>query len=158
MSAAYKPVDIFLVEDNPNDVELTLRAFKKAQVHNEIVVARDGQEALDYLQSCLTDPEKRLPGIVLLDLNLPRVSGHEVLKAMKADPNLARIPVVVLTASTREQDVLRSYDLGVSTFISKPVEFEAFMKVVATIQDYWIIIATLPTSIIETAVVAEQTA
>lgn len=157
MSGSYKAVDILLVEDNPNDVELTLRAFKKAQMHNEVVVARDGQEALDYLYSCLSDPEKRLPGIILLDLNLPKVSGHEVLKAIRGNRDLARLPVVMLTASTREQDVLRSYDLGVNTFISKPVEFEAFMKVVASIQDYWIIIATLPVSVAD-GIVTEQTA
>jgi CheY-like chemotaxis protein len=144
MDANYNPVDILLVEDNPNDIELTLRAFRKAQVKNEIVIARDGQEALDYLEECKEGLRPRMPGLILLDLNLPKRSGHEVLSAIKTDRTLARIPVIMLTASTREEDVVRSYDLGVNTFISKPVEFTAFMKVVASIQDYWIIIATLP--------------
>ena len=90
-----------------------------------------------------TDPT-RLPGLILLDLNLPKLSGHEVLKAIRAHPILKRIPVIALTASNRKEDVTRAYDLGVNTFITKPVEFEDFLKVVTSIQDYWILIATLP--------------
>jgi CheY-like chemotaxis protein len=140
----YNPVDILLVEDNPNDIELTLRAFKKAKVSNQIVVVRDGFEAVQYLEDCKRNPEKPMPGLVLLDLNLPKMSGHEVLQHIKGDRQLARIPVIMLTASTREEDVVRSYDLGVNTFISKPVQFADFMRVVGSIQEYWIIIATLP--------------
>jgi len=144
MSPDYDPVDILLVEDNPNDIELTLRAFRKARMSNEVVVVRDGQEAVDYLESCKGNPDKRMPGLVLLDLNLPKMSGHEVLNRIKNDAELGRIPVIMLTASTREEDIVRSYDLGVNTFISKPVEFSAFMRVVGSIQEYWIIIASLP--------------
>ena len=108
-------------------------------------MARDGQEALDILYQ-LRDGDGRLPGLILLDLNLPRVSGIEVLEAVKSDADLRRIPVIVLTTSTREEDVVKTYDLGVNTFISKPVRFEEFIKVVSTIQEYWIVIATLPTA------------
>lgn len=143
MGEALAPVNILLVEDNPNDVEITLRALKKGQINNRMTVARDGQEALDILLGVKNGSVPR-PCLVLLDLNLPKVNGHEVLKRMKTDPELRGIPVIVLTASTREEDVVRSYDLGVNTFISKPVEFEDFIKVVMTIQDYWIVVATLP--------------
>ncbi len=108
-------------------------------------MARDGQEALDILSDL--DSEGGLPGLILLDLNLPKLSGIEVLQAVKSDPALRRIPVIVLTTSTREEDVVRTYDLGVNTFITKPVRFEDFIKVVATIQEYWILIATLPTTV-----------
>jgi len=129
-----------LVEDNPADVELTTRALQKGQVTNELVVARDGQEALDILAS--TDGD--LPGLILLDLNLPRVNGIEVLGRIKKDEQLKKIAVIVLTTSTREEDVVKAYDLGVNTFISKPVSFDDFIKVVATLKEYWIVIATLP--------------
>jgi two-component system response regulator len=143
MGKSLSPVSILLVEDNPNDVEITIRALRKGQVRNELTVARDGQEALDILFGVKNGSIPK-PGLILLDLNLPKVNGHEVLEKIKADPKLRRIPVIVLTASTREEDIVRSYDLGVNTFISKPVEFADFIKVVTTIQDYWLIIATLP--------------
>ena len=134
------PIDILLVEDNPQDVEITMRALKKQKVKNRVIVARDGQEALDLLLSS----NGNAPGLILLDLNLPKVSGREVLERIKQEPNLKRIPVVVLTTSTRDEDVARAYDLGVNTFITKPVKFDNFMEVVATIRDYWIVVATLP--------------
>ncbi|TMB95534.1 MAG: response regulator [Chloroflexi bacterium] len=145
MEQDLKAVHILLVEDNPQDVEITRRALEKGQVRNRLTVARDGQEALDILYQ-LRDGDGRLPGLILLDLNLPRVSGIEVLEAVKSDADLRRIPVIVLTTSTREEDVVKTYDLGVNTFISKPVRFEEFIKVVSTIQEYWIVIATLPTA------------
>lgn len=137
-----QPIHILLVEDNPNDVEITTRAFLKGKIKNRLSVARDGQEALDMLRDLKAKGE--VPGLVLLDLNLPKISGIEVLQKIKTDPETRRIPVIVLTTSTREEDVVRAYDLGVNTFISKPVRFEDFLKVVATIQEYWIFIATLP--------------
>jgi two-component system response regulator len=143
MRNALAPVNILLVEDNPNDVEITVRALKKGQVRNELTVARDGQEALDILFGVKNGHIPK-PGLILLDLNLPKVNGHEVLEKIKADPKLRRIPVIVLTASTREEDIVRTYDLGVNTFISKPVEFEDFIRMVTTIKEYWIVIATLP--------------
>lgn len=143
METALAPFRILLVEDNPNDIEITRRALQKGQLKNELTIARDGQEAIDLL---FGQPGVRgsLPGLILLDLNLPRVDGREVLSRIKSDPELRRIPVIVLTTSTREEDVVRSYDLGVNTFISKPVRFEDFIKVITAIQEYWIVIATLP--------------
>jgi len=143
MEKNLKPVSILLVEDNPDDVEITRRALERGQVKNHLLVARDGEEALDILFS-RRDADGALPGLILLDLNLPKVDGREVLRAIKSDRRLKLIPVIALTTSTREEDVLRTYDLGVNTFISKPVQFEDFIKVVATIRDYWILIATLP--------------
>ena len=144
MEATLAPFRILLVEDNPNDIEITRRALAKGQVKNELTVARDGQEALDILFGSRAGTS--LPGLILLDLNLPRVDGRQVLSRIKSDPVLRRIPVIVLTTSTREEDVVRTYDLGVNTFISKPVRFEDFIKVVTAIQEYWIVIATLPPS------------
>lgn len=141
-----QPVHILLVEDNPNDVEMTRRALRKGQIPNQLTVARDGQEALDILEAAKRDMESG-PGLILLDLNLPRVSGLEVLEQIKSDPHLKRIPVIVLTTSTREEDVVGTYNLGVNTFITKPVRFEDFIKVVATIQEYWVVIATLPAAV-----------
>jgi two-component system, chemotaxis family, response regulator Rcp1 len=143
METALAPFRILLVEDNPNDIEITRRALEKGQVRNELTIARDGQEAIDLLFG-QAGVRASLPGLILLDLNLPRVDGREVLSRIKTDPDLRRIPVIVLTTSTREEDVVRSYDLGVNTFISKPVRFEDFIKVVTAIQEYWIVIATLP--------------
>jgi CheY-like chemotaxis protein len=143
METALAPFRILLVEDNPNDIEITRRALQKGQLKNELTIARDGQEAIDLLFGRAGDPAL-LPGLILLDLNLPRVDGREVLSRIKSDPELRRIPVIVLTTSTREEDVVRSYDLGVNTFISKPVRFEDFIKVIGAIQEYWIVIATLP--------------
>ncbi len=143
MDAKLRPVRILLVEDNPHDVEIMIRALKKGHVKNDLVVARDGQEALDILYGH-TAGESELPGLILLDLNLPKVGGLEVLERIKRDPGLKRIPVIILTTSKREEDVVRSYDLGVNTFITKPVGFEDFIKVVATLNEYWLIIATLP--------------
>jgi CheY-like chemotaxis protein len=143
METALAPFRILLVEDNPNDIEITRRALEKGQVKNELTIARDGQEAIDLLFG-RAGARGSLPGLILLDLNLPRVDGREVLSRIKTDPELRRIPVIVLTTSTREEDVVRSYDLGVNTFISKPVRFEDFIKVVTAIQEYWIVIATLP--------------
>jgi len=136
-------ISILLVEDNPDDIEITRRALEKGRVMNELTVARDGQEALDILFGA-KNGETRCPGLILLDLNLPKVDGREVLEKIKADPKLKRIPVVVLTVSTREEDIVRSYDLGVNTFITKPVRFEDFIRVVTTIKEYWLLIATLP--------------
>jgi CheY-like chemotaxis protein len=138
-------IDILLVEDNPNDIEITRRALDKGQIKNTMTVARDGQEALDLLFAD-GNGTRHLPGLILLDLNLPRVSGIEVLAKIKSDSALRRIPVIVLTTSTREEDIVRAYDLGVNTFISKPVRFEDFISVVTAIQEYWIVIATLPPS------------
>jgi CheY-like chemotaxis protein len=140
------PVTILLVEDNLQDIEITQRAFAKGRVKNDVFVVRDGEAALDYLyqrgpyQGPLSAPR---PGMILLDLTLPKVGGLEVLQRIKQDEALKAIPVVVLTASQREQDVVNSYALGVNTYIEKPVEFDKFLRVIRAVQDYWIVIATL---------------
>lgn len=146
-SHSLEPVKILLVEDNLQDIEITRRAFSKGRVKNELIVVRDGQEALDYLyhQDKYSDPAASVrPGMILLDLNLPKVSGMEVLQQIKKDEALKSIPVIVLTASPREEDVVRTYNLGVNTYIQKPVEFDNFMRVVHAVQEYWIVISTLP--------------
>ncbi|MFZ5876697.1 MAG: response regulator [Nitrospirota bacterium] len=147
MTTDVRPVTILLVEDNLQDIEITKRAFAKGRVRNDLLVVRDGEEALDYLyrRGKFQDPASSpRPGMILLDLNLPKVGGLEVLQRIKQDDSLKSIPVIVLTVSQREQDVVRSYDLGVNTYIQKPVEFENFMRVVNTVHEYWVLIATLP--------------
>jgi len=149
ISDNFQPVKILLVEDNVQDIEITQRAFAKGRVRNELTVVRDGEEAIEYLyhrgkyQDPATSPR---PGMILLDLNLPKVGGLEVLQQIKKDDQLKPIPVIVLTVSQREEDVVRSYDLGVNTYIQKPVEFDSFMRVVNAVHEYWILIATLPPS------------
>lgn len=149
-SQTLQPVKILLVEDNLQDIEIARRAFAKGRVKNELIVVRDGQEALDYLyyQGKYKDPASApRPGMILLDLNLPKVGGMEVLQQIKKDEALKSIPVIVLTASPREEDVVRTYNLGVNTYIQKPVEFDNFMRVVNAVQEYWIVIASLPPSV-----------
>ncbi len=136
------PIDILLVEDNLNDIEITRRALEKGQVKNRLAIARNGEEALEILFG--SNNNTPTPRLILLDLNLPKIDGREVLEKIKSDPKLRRIPVIVLTTSTREEDIVRSYDLGVNTFVTKPVRFDDFIRVVAAIQEYWVIIASLP--------------
>ena len=141
------PVRVLLVEDNLHDIEITQRAFAKGPVKSDLTVVRYGQDALDYLhhRGEFHPPEKSpRPGLVLLDLNLPRMSGLEVLREIKADPDLKSIPVIILTVSQRREDILPSYALGANTYIQKPVEFSAFMRAVRAIQEYWMEIAILP--------------
>ncbi len=147
MSDEIRPVTILLVEDSLQDIEITRRAFAKGRVRNDLIVVRDGEEALDYLyrRGKYQDPASSpRPGMILLDLNLPKMGGLDVLQRIKKDESLKSIPVIVLTVSQREQDIVRSYDLGVNTYIQKPVEFDNFMRMVNTVHDYWILIATLP--------------
>src|SRR6266705_2935307 len=131
---------ILLVEDNPADVELTLRAFKRRRLSNPVAVARDGEEALDYVHrrgAFATDAP--VPGLILLDLRLPKVDGLEVLGQLKAHAVYRNVPVVVLTTSGEDRDVMRSYELGAASYIVKPVEFEKFQEVVERIDLYWIV-------------------
>ena len=132
---------ILLVEDNADDLELTLRAFEKSGIAHEIVVARDGCEALDYLfcEGAFAGRDPcRAPEVVLLDLNLPRLDGLDVLRRMRADDRTRRIPVVVLTSSREEHDVLRSYDLGANSFVRKPVDFSQFLEAACQLGVYWL--------------------
>ncbi|MBI1790269.1 MAG: response regulator [Acidobacteria bacterium] len=135
-------VEILLVEDNPRDVELTLHAFKKHNLANSIEVVRDGEEALDYL---FRVDAVHVPRVVLLDLKLPKVDGLEVLRRLKADPRTRPIPVVMLTSSSQERDIVDSYQLGVNSYIVKPVEFERFTEVARELQLYWLLLNQPPT-------------
>jgi CheY-like chemotaxis protein len=144
MRPMLRPVDILLVEDNPGDVRLTQEALREAKVNNRLMVARDGVEALDMLRQ--REPHTGLPrpDLILLDLNLPKKDGREVLVEIKADEALRRIPVVILTSSSADEDVLRSYDLQAACYITKPVDLDQFIKVVRSIESFWLSIVTLP--------------
>lgn len=136
-------MEILLVEDNPNDIELTLRAFKKNRLTNRIEIARDGAEALDYLFCRGAHAHRQFvenPRLVLLDLKLPRVDGLEVLQQLKADPRTRPIPVVVLTSSREERGLVESYQLGVNSYIVKPVDFGDFVDAVRQLGLYWLLL------------------
>ncbi len=140
---------ILLVEDNPADIKITQRAIKESGLPVDLVVVRDGQEALDYLLNTCQQAETsaaRVPDLVLLDLNLPRMTGYEVLERIRATPALCRVPVVVLTTSKRQEDVVRMYSAGANTYIEKPQEFQRFVLALQTIHRYWLDFALLPTS------------
>jgi two-component system response regulator len=134
---------ILLVEDNPSDIELTQRAFAKSHIANELVVAEDGQEALDYLFGTGKHSGRdvsNIPALVLLDLKLPRVDGLEVLRQIRLDPRTSRLAVVILTTSKEEQDVAQSYDLGANSYIRKPVDFTKFTQAVEHLGLYWLVL------------------
>jgi two-component system response regulator len=139
--------EILLVEDNPDDVELALHALKRNNIINPIVVARDGREALDYLykRGKFSGSGHDNPALILLDLKLPKVDGIEVLRKIKASIPLKKIPVVVLTSSKEEKDLLESYDLGVNSYIRKPVDFDQFVETVRYIGYYWLLLNEPPT-------------
>ena len=129
---------ILLVEDNPDDEALTLRALKRNNILNEVVVARDGAEALDLLLP--DDGEPRLPEVVLLDLKLPKIDGLEVLKRIRAHARTRRLPVVILTSSSEERDIVAGYELGANSYIRKPVDFDQFMEAVRQLGLYWLVL------------------
>ena len=138
---------ILLVEDNPDDETLTLRALRKNQILNEIVVARDGAEALDYLFGTGVHAGRDTsiqPQLILLDLKLPKIDGLEVLKRLRADPRTALLPVTVLTTSNEECDVVTSYQLGVNSYVRKPVDFDSFIEAVRQLGLYWLVLNTAP--------------
>jgi CheY-like chemotaxis protein len=139
-------VDILLVEDSPGDVRLTLEALADAKISNNISVASDGVEALEYLRKEGEHSEATRPDLMLLDLNMPRMDGSELLSIIKADEELRTIPVVVLTTSQSEADILKSYDLQANCYITKPVDLDQFMVVVNSIQEFWLSIVKLPSS------------
>ena len=137
---------ILLVEDSPHDIELTLAALEEYNLANEVVVARDGSEALDYLfrRGQFANHANGLPVVVMLDLKMPKVDGLEVLRQMKSDSTLRRIPVVMITSSREEQDLLRSYELGVNAYVVKPVDFQKFVESIKQIGFFWAIINEPP--------------
>jgi len=139
-----RPIEILMVEDNPGDVRLTHEALKGGKVWNEIHVVADGVAALDFLHRRAPYEEATRPDLVLLDLNLPKKDGREVLAAMKADESLKTIPVVILTTSQAEEDVIRAYNLHANCYVTKPVDFEQFTRIVQAIEQFWLTVVTLP--------------
>ena len=138
---------ILLVEDNPSDIDLTRRAFKKSHIANELVVVEDGQEALDYLFGTgryAGNDEAQLPALILLDIKLPKVDGLEVLREIRSHSQTRRLPVVMLTSSSEEQDIGASYDLGVNSYIRKPVDFTQFAQAVQQLNLYWFVLNEMP--------------
>jgi len=138
------PVEILLVEDNPGDVRLTREALKEGKVYNNLHWAKDGVEALEFLQRRGKHAKAPRPDIILLDLNLPKKDGREVLSVIKRDDELKQIPVVVLTTSKAEEDVLKSYELHANCYVTKPVDLEKFIHVVQSIDRFWLTVVTLP--------------
>lgn len=137
-------IQILLVEDDPGDVVITREAFADNKVRNQLSVVSDGESAMAFLRRTGEFTDAPRPDLILMDLNLPRKSGHEVLAEIKADPSLRRIPVVVLTTSDAEEDVLRSYDLHANAFVTKPVDFECFLDAIRQIDDFFITVVRLP--------------
>lgn len=142
-----KPVEILLVEDNEGDVFLTKKAFEKARIANMIEVAKDGEQAINLLKT--TEPYEKIsqPDLIFLDMNLPKKDGKQVLQEVKQDPTLRHIPIVVLTSSKAEQDVLKSYDLQANAYIVKPIDLQQFYDVVTATENFWFNVVTLPTKL-----------
>ena len=141
-----KAIEILLVEDNPGDARLTSEAFKDAKVKNKITVVEDGQEALAYLRHEGPYANVALPDLILLDLNMPKKDGREVLAEIKADGELRRIPVLVFTISNAEKDILEAYNLQASAYITKPIDLDEFIKVVKSMEEFWLSVVKLPQS------------
>jgi CheY-like chemotaxis protein len=139
-----KPIEILLVEDNPGDVLLTREALAENKVANNLHVARDGQEGWDFLTRTEPFVDAPTPDIILLDLNLPRMDGRQLLERIKSDDHLKTIPVVVLTTSSAEEDVVRSYELHANCYVTKPVDLVKFAKIIESIKDFWFMIVKLP--------------
>lgn len=140
-----RPVNILLIEDNPGDVRLTQEAFKEGRIEISMEVVMDGVEAIKFLKKESPYADKFTPDLILLDLNLPKRDGREVLQEIKADDFLRRIPVVILTTSNAEQDIVKSYNLHVNCYINKPVDFDKFFDIIQKIEDFWLTTAILPT-------------
>ncbi|MFN2531834.1 MAG: response regulator [Pyrinomonadaceae bacterium] len=141
-----KSIEVLLVEDNPGDVRLITEVLKDAKIHVHISVAQDGVEALALLRREGRYSTAALPDLILLDLNLPKLNGHEVLSTIKQDQNLRRIPVVIVTSSKADHDIAVSYDLHANCFVTKPVDLDQFFSVVEAIRDFWFVIVKLPVS------------
>jgi len=138
------PIEVLLVEDSPGDVRLTREAFKDAKVHINLHVASDGAEAMDFLNRAGTHSGVPRPDLILLDLNLPKKDGREVLEEIKKSPTLKTIPVVILTTSASDADILRSYSLHANSYITKPVDLDGFLEVVKSIDSFWLSVVKLP--------------
>lgn len=143
MAMKINPIEILLVEDNPGDVRLTLESFKDSRVANNIHVSKDGIEAIDYLKE-LRDAKAELPDIILLDLDMPRMDGREFLAILKQDPDFKAIPIIVLTISPSDQDVIDAYGMHANSYIAKPVEFDDFLSVLRAFEGFWFAVVKLP--------------
>ena len=141
-----RPIEILLVEDSPSDTELTLEALRDFKVRNHVNVVEDGVQAMEFLRRQGPHAKAPRPDLIMLDLNLPRKDGREVLAEIKGDSNLKTIPIVVLTTSRADQDILRSYQLNANCYINKPVDFNQFLEVVRSIESFWLFVVTLPPS------------
>ena len=139
-----KPIDILLVEDNAGDTRLAVEALKESKLRNNLHIVTDGMEAMDFIYKRGKHAQVQRPDLILLDLNLPKKDGREVLAEIKADPDLKRIPVVILTISKAEEDVLKTYNLHANCFITKPLDLDQFVTVVKSIEDFWLTIVKLP--------------
>ena len=142
-----RPVEILLVEDNPADVHLTVEALRDARVHNNLHVASDGEEALAFLRRQAAHKDAPRPDLILLDLNLPKKSGREVLAEIKAEPALRRIPVVILSTSEAKEDIASAYDLAANCYVTKPVDLDEFFQVVRAIDSFWLSLVKLPATV-----------
>ena len=142
-----EPIEILLVEDNPGDIRLTEEGFKEAQIKNSVHVVKDGVDALDFVYRRNEYSSAPRPDIVLLDLNLPRKNGDEVLAEMKTDPDLKHIPVVVLTSSKAEEDIVKSYDLHANAFLTKPIDPDEFIGAVRKFEEFWLSVVRLPSEL-----------
>ena len=139
-----QPIDILMVEDSLDDIEITMEALKNTKINNNLVSVRDGVEAMALLRKEGEYEDAARPDLILLDLNMPRMDGRQVLEQIKSDPDLQKIPVVVLTTSAAEEDVLKAYELHANCYITKPVGLEQFAKVVTSIEDFWFSVVRLP--------------
>ena len=144
LNAPVKPIDILLVDDDPGDVLLTQKALKNGKLFNSLNVAKDGVEAMEYLRCEGKFKDATRPDLILLDLNMPRKNGKETLSELKSDPDLKTIPVVVLTTSDADKDVLQSYDLHASCYVTKPVDVAQFAKVVNSLKEFWLCVVKFP--------------
>ncbi len=141
---AFRPIEILLVEDSPSDANLTIKGFLNARIANNLHWVEDGESAMNYLLSQGEFADALRPDLILLDLNLPGMDGREVLTEIKSDPNLKSIPVVVITTSNDEQDILRSYNLSANCYVTKPIDIYQFIQVLQLLKDFWLIAVTLP--------------
>lgn len=139
-----KEIEILLVEDNPGDVRLTIEALKAGKIRNKVNVVTDGEQAVDYLKGRVGFENRVLPDLILLDLNLPKLSGREVLEIVKKDMDLKHIPVVILTTSNAAEDILKSYQNYANSYITKPVNFDQFSEVIKKLEDFWFTVVQIP--------------
>ena len=144
MTTEFQPIEILLVEDNPGDIRLTIEALKESKINNVLNYVEDGNQALAYLQKEGKYKDVSTPDLILLDLDMPNVSGREVLESVKQDPELKRIPIVVLTISESDQDVLKAYDMQANAYVRKPIDLDQFIKVVQSIEDFWFAVVKYP--------------